>query len=99
MYRYLLKELQERVRQAIALPVRIAVTDVFDGTLTQLLISAPIDSGAYRVQGIFNDYLVIILELQVLSPETCTQLLIFAPLTRVRSGFNNATHCLRSFSG
>lgn len=47
--RYLLKELQERVRQAIALPVRIAVTDVFDETCTQLLISAPIDSGALRV--------------------------------------------------
>ena len=43
--RELLAELQGRVRRAIALPVRIAVKDVYDETCTELLISAPLDSG------------------------------------------------------
>ena len=37
------------MRRAVALPVRIAIKDVFDETCTQLLISAPIDSGARPV--------------------------------------------------
>ena len=42
----LLAELNQRVRRAVALPVRIAVKDVYDETCTELLISAPLDSGA-----------------------------------------------------
>ena len=42
----LLAELSQRVRRAVALPVRIAVKDIYDETCTELLISAPLDSGA-----------------------------------------------------
>ena len=34
------------MRRAVALPVRIAVKDVYDETCTELLICAPLDSGA-----------------------------------------------------
>ena len=44
--RDLLAELNQRVRRAVALPVRIAVKDIYDETCTELLISAPLDSGA-----------------------------------------------------
>ena len=44
--RELLQELNQRVRRAVTLPVRIAVKDVYDETCTELLISAPLDSGA-----------------------------------------------------
>ncbi len=46
--RDLLAELNQRVRRAVALPVRIAVKDIYDETCTELLISAPLDSGALR---------------------------------------------------
>jgi len=38
------------VRRAVALPVRIAVKDIYDETCTELLISAPLDSGAPPVR-------------------------------------------------
>ena len=48
--RDLLAELNQRVRRAVALPVRIAVKDIYDETCTELLISAPLDSGAPPVR-------------------------------------------------
>lgn len=44
--RDLLDELQERVRLAVALPVRIDIRDAFDSTSTELLVTANLDSGA-----------------------------------------------------
>ncbi|KDD71966.1 hypothetical protein H632_c4084p0, partial [Helicosporidium sp. ATCC 50920] len=41
----LLEELLARVRQAVTLPVRIELRDAFQGTATELLIAAPVDSG------------------------------------------------------
>ncbi|KAK9803674.1 hypothetical protein WJX72_010742 [[Myrmecia] bisecta] len=41
----LLDELVERIRGAVLLPVRISVKDVYDGTCTELLVSANLDSG------------------------------------------------------
>lgn len=44
--RDLLDELKERVRLAVALPVRIDIRDAFDGTSTELLVTSNLDSGA-----------------------------------------------------
>lgn len=41
----LLSELTERVRTAVALPVRIDIKDSFDATCTELTVTANIDSG------------------------------------------------------
>eukprot|EP00891_Asterochloris_glomerata_P008160 jgi/Astpho2/8160/e_gw1.00120.231.1_t len=39
------QELKDRIRQAVALPVRIAIKDVYDETCTELLVTANLDSG------------------------------------------------------
>ena len=39
-------ELVERIRFAVALPVRISIKDVYDDTCTELLVTAQLDSGA-----------------------------------------------------
>lgn len=40
-----LSELTERVRTAVALPVRIDIKDAFDASVTELTVTANIDSG------------------------------------------------------
>lgn len=35
----------ERIKYAVALPVRISMKDVYDDTCTELLITAQLDSG------------------------------------------------------
>lgn len=40
-----LQEVRRRVELAVTLPVRISLRDVFDGCCTELLVSAPLDTG------------------------------------------------------
>ena len=42
----LLDELTERVRLAVALPIRIDIKDAFDSLCTELTVTAELDSGA-----------------------------------------------------
>ena len=44
-YRELQEELIERVRNAVLLPVRIAIKEIYDDTCTELLVTANLDSG------------------------------------------------------
>ncbi len=39
----------ERIKYAVALPVRISIKDVYDDTCTELLITAQLDSGERAV--------------------------------------------------
>lgn len=73
-------ELVERIKMAVALPVRTSIKDVYDDTCTELLVTAQLDSGEGSGLSTSPLSICVFMNTKQMYNDTCTKLLVTAQL-------------------